>query len=198
MKRHWIQLGLGVGVLFLLAGQVPAPARAQASPLADLRAANTQLNKLAQTGATDAQLKKFVNALIEFDVMAENTLRAQWPTLTLVQKGEFKKLFQGIIEKNYIEGIRKNSKYTVDYQKEEVKGAEAVVFTVVHSVRRGRPRQTEVSYRMRRVSGRWRVIDMKTDDVSMEENYRSSFSRIIKDKGFAELLTMMRKRLTST
>ena len=172
-------------------------AGAQAGPLTELKAANDQLHKLAQANATDGQLKKFVNQLLDFDTMAQNVLRIQWPTLTPDQKTEFKKLFQALIEKSYITGIRKNAKYSVDYQKETLLGAEAKVFTIVHSVRRGRPRQTEVSYRMRRVGAKWRVIDMKTDDVSLEETNRNSFSRIIKDKGFPELLEKMRKKLTS-
>lgn len=184
-----------LGALVLLGA---AGSAARATPLSELKAANTQLNQLANASASDTQLKAFVNRLLDFDTMAENTLRAQWPTLTATQRIEFKKLFQGLIEKAYIKGIRKNSKYSVDYKREALAGAEARVYTVVHSVRKGRPRETEVSYRMKRVNGKWRVIDMKTDDVSMEENYRSSFSRIIKDKGFSALLEKMRKKLTST
>lgn len=194
MPRQRLLYPLGAAAVVLLLS-IP---RAQATPLAELKAANGELHRLANANANDAQLKKFVNQLMDFDIMAENTLRAQWPTLTSDQKTEFKKLFQGLIEKSYISGIRKNAKYTVDYQRETMSGVEARVFTVVHSVRKGRPRQTEVSYRMRRVGNKWRVIDMKTDDVSMEENYRNSFSRIIKDKGFPELLDKMRKKLTST
>ncbi|MDY0002022.1 MAG: ABC transporter substrate-binding protein [Polyangia bacterium] len=191
---HRLQILLpGATAVLLLLGS----ALAQAGPLTELKAANGQLNKLAQARASDDQLKKFVNQLLDFDTMAENTLKAQWPSLSAEQKSEFKKLFQGLIEKSYISGIRKNASFSVDYQRETLSGSEARVFTIVHSVRKGRPRQSEVSYRMRRVGNKWRVIDMKTDDVSMEENYRNSFSRIIKDKGFTELLDKMRKKLTS-
>lgn len=193
MHRHRRLVPLGAAAAFLIL----SPARIQATPMAELKTANSQLHRLAQSNASDQQLKKFVNQLMDFDTMAQNTLRQQWPTLTAAQKAEFKKLFQSLIEKSYISGIRKNAKYTVDYKRETVTGAEARVFTLVHSVRKGRPRQTEVSYRMRRVGTKWRVIDMKTDDVSMEENYRDSFSRIIKEKGFPELLDKMRKKLTS-
>lgn len=182
------------GVALLLFG---AGATADATPMTELKAANGQLNKLAQANASDGQLKTFVNKLLDFDTMAQNTLRAQWATLTGPQKVEFKRLFQALIEKSYIRGIRKNAKYSVDYQKESIAQGQARVFTVVHSVRKGRPRETEVTYRMHRVGNAWRVIDMKTDDVSMEENYRNSFTRIIKEKGFSELIEKMKKKLNS-
>jgi phospholipid transport system substrate-binding protein len=169
---------------------------AQAGPMSQLKQANVRLKKLARRNASDAKLKQFVNRLIGYDLMAEQTLRDHWAKLTAAQKSKFKKLFKGLIEKTYIKGIRKNAKYSVDYKGESIKGQAAKVKTVVHTVKRGRPRQTEVVYRMKRQGQRWVLVDMITDDVSLVRNYRKSFNRIIGKDGFATLLQKMRKKLS--
>ncbi len=191
MKRINWKTGLLSTMAFLLV----SASVAAASPLSELKKANIKLNSLAKANASDAQLKRFVNRLIDYDTMAQECLKTQWGTLTAAQKAEFKKLFKSLIEKNYIKGIRKNAKYSVDYKREHVAGRQARVYTVVHSVKRGRPRQTEVVYRMHRRGRSWAMTDMITDDVSMVRNYRKSFTRIITKHDFATLLQKMRKKL---
>ena len=43
--------------------------------------------------------------------------------------------------------------------------------------------------------GDWRVVDVTTDGVSMVQNYRSQFNRIIDREGWAELISRMERRL---
>lgn len=182
----------------LLISLLGAGRPASAGPLAQLRKAKAQINRLARQKASDARLKVVVNRLLDYDTMAERVLRAHWSGLTPAQRAQFKKLFRQLIEKNYIRGIRKNANYKVDYQREAVRGKTAKVHTLVRFVRKGRPRQTEVVYRMQRSGARWRVIDLITDDVSLERNYRKSFHRIISQKGFDVLIQKMRKKLGSS
>lgn len=176
---------------------IGVPRLASAGPMAQLRKARSQINRLARQKVSDARLKTVVNRLLDFDTMAELVLRSHWSGLTPAQRTLFKKLFRQLIEKNYIRGIRKNVTFQVDYKREVITGKTAKVHTVVRSVRRGRPRQTEVVYRMKRSRARWRVIDLVTDDVSLERNYRKSFDRIIRQKGFDVLIQKMRKKLGS-
>jgi len=182
----------------LFAALLGAARPASAGPMAQLRRAKAQLNRLAQRKASDAQLKAFVNRLLDFDTMAKRVLRSHWAGLTPPQRAEFKRLFRQLIEKNYIKGIRKNATYQVDYKREVVTGNTAKVHTVIRTVRRGRTRETQVVYRMRRHGARWQVFDLITEDESMERNYRRSFHRIITRKGFDVLLQKMRKKLGSS
>ena len=170
---------------------------AAAGPMAQLRKAKDQLNRLAQRKASDARIRKFVNRLLDFDTMAERVLRKHWAGLSPEQRAQFKTLFRQLIEKNYVKGLRKNATYQVDYKREAITGKTAKVYTVVRYVRKGRARQTEVVYRMRRVGRTWKVFDLITEGESLERNYRKSFSRIIRRKGFDVLLQKMRKKLRS-
>jgi phospholipid transport system substrate-binding protein len=48
---------------------------------------------------------------------------------------------------------------------------------------------------MQRTDGQWRVVDVATDGVSMVDNYRSQFNRIIVREGWDELISRMQRRL---
>jgi phospholipid transport system substrate-binding protein len=52
-----------------------------------------------------------------------------------------------------------------------------------------------IDYAMHLRDGTWRVVDVSTDGVSMVDNYRSQFNRIITSDGWGELVARMQRRL---
>lgn len=52
---------------------------------------------------------------------------------------------------------------------------------------------TEITYRMRRGSTGWRIIDIAVDGVSTVENYRSSFGRIVQKEGVEGLIRRLER-----
>lgn len=189
MKKSLFGLSMTASLILLSTG-----AQAQASPMAFLKKTQDRLNKLAQAKASDAKLKKEVNRLLDFALMSQRTLKKHWSTLDAAQRSEFQKAFQSLLEKKYIKGLRKKADYKVVYKKQSRSGAMAKVSTEVNYVRKGRQRSNEIVYRLRRAGARWVIFDVITDDVSMERNYRRSFNRIIKKKGFAELVKKLKKK----
>jgi phospholipid transport system substrate-binding protein len=183
--------------LAVLVGLTGATGTAHAGPLTELQTLNTKLNQLARQNASDAVLKGTANQLLDYDALAQNTLRDHWTTLTTAQKTEFTTLFRQLVEKNYVKGLRSNVSYTVTYQKEQIGGQAATVTSQAKGLRKGRMTIVDILYKMRRQGGKWVVHDVVTDEVSMEQNYRNSFNRIIKDKGWNELIAKLRKRLTT-
>jgi phospholipid transport system substrate-binding protein len=189
MKRSLVAASI-LGALVLTA----TAAEAQASPMAFLKKTQARLNALAKAKASDARLKTEVNKLLDFDFMAQRTLDKHWATLSASQRATFTKAFQSLLEKRYVKGLRKKADYEVVYKKQSQSGAMAKVYTEVKYVRKGRQRSNEIVYRLRRSGGRWVVFDVITDDVSMERNYRRSFNRIMKKKGFDELVRKLKKK----
>ncbi|MBL7004206.1 MAG: ABC transporter substrate-binding protein [Gammaproteobacteria bacterium] len=51
-----------------------------------------------------------------------------------------------------------------------------------------------LNYSMYLVDGKWMVYDISVDNVSLVTNYRSSFSRVIKDKGIDGLIKSLQDR----
>jgi len=182
-------------VALLAAAALAAPA--QAGPLAELQTLNGKLTQLAKQNASDAVLKAAANQLLDYDLLAQNTLKDHWSARSAAERAEFTSLFRQLVEKNYLKGLRSNSDYTVTYLKEQISGNTATVSSKAKGMRKGRVQEVEVVYRMSRQNGRWVVHDVVTDDVSMEQNYRNSFNRIIKDKGWSDLIAKLKKKLAA-
>lgn len=189
MKKTLFVLSITVSLMLIATG-----ARAQASPMAFLKKTQSRLNKLVKAKASDTKLKKEVNRLLDFGLMSKRTLKKHWATLDAAKRAEFTKAFQTLLEKKYIKGLRKKADYKVVYKKQSRTGSMAKVTTEVNYVRKGRQRSNEIVYRLRRVGARWVIFDVITDDVSMERNYRRSFNRIIKKKGFDVLVKKLKKK----
>jgi ABC-type transporter MlaC component len=54
-----------------------------------------------------------------------------------------------------------------------------------------------IDYVVRNQGSSQRIVDVVTEGSSMVANYRSSFNRIMKKGGFAEVLKRMRKKVAS-
>src|SRR5215470_14156487 len=51
-----------------------------------------------------------------------------------------------------------------------------------------------VDYEMRERDGHWVATDVIVEDISLTDNYKSQFSTLLRDRSFAELLDLMRKK----
>jgi phospholipid transport system substrate-binding protein len=47
---------------------------------------------------------------------------------------------------------------------------------------------------MQKVGDRWRVYDVKIENVSLVGNYRSQFNRIIQQSGYADLIQRLKSK----
>src|SRR5690606_26943704 len=94
---------------------------------------------------------------------------------------------------------RKNLKKTLDYDV-NFKGAGkakkgTLVKTVAKNKKNDREEPVSIDYVLHQVDGKWRIYDIVTEGSSLVNNYRSQFRRVIKQKGFDELLARMKKKL---
>ena len=66
-----------------------------------------------------------------------------------------------------------------------------VPLTVVHE----KEGEVDIDFRMKKDSENWRVVDVILDGVSMRNNLRSQFYKILKKNDFKELVRRMQKKL---
>ena len=66
-----------------------------------------------------------------------------------------------------------------------------VPLTVVHE----KEGEVDIDFRMQKASENWRVVDVILDGVSMRNNLRSQFYKILKKNDFKELVRRMQKKL---
>ena len=51
-----------------------------------------------------------------------------------------------------------------------------------------------VDYRLLRVGGKWRVYDVVAEGISLVNNYRSQFNRVMANSSFEELIRKMKEK----
>jgi len=128
----------------------------------------------------------------DWEALARRALARNWRKASSSQRKEFTDLFRKLIEDTYLQRVDGYSGEKVEYLGERVEGDTAVVEVRIVD-RKGT--QIPVTYRMRRKNGRWLVIDVTIEGVSLVNNYRSQFKAILRRSSFDELLNRLRQKV---
>jgi phospholipid transport system substrate-binding protein len=186
------------------AGTAAAPASAE-SPKAALEDANLRLKKVFGTqkpswspeaDAKNADIKKIVGSFLDFEELAKRSLGRHWEGLPPAKRAEFVKTLRDLVERNYVKQLYGQPDYNLKLEKEEKTGAEATVTGTLFATARGKKVTMALEYKMLRKANRWVVYDVITDDLSLLENYRAEFNKVIAKESFDALLTKMKKKLS--
>ena len=82
----------------------------------------------------------------------------------------------------------------VDGKSKEKKQIIEVPLTVVHE----KEGEVDIDFRLTQTEEKWQVVDVILDGVSMRNNLRSKFYKVITKKGFNELIRKMEKKLKAS
>lgn len=134
-------------------------------------------------------VKQTVDRRFDYEEMAKRTL-PNWNKLSAAQHREFVSLFSELLEASYADKLMKYSGEKVDYVGERVDGDRAEVRTLL--VRRND--RIPMNYRLLNKS-RWVVYDVGIEGVSLVNNYRSQFTRVISESSYAELVRRLRTKV---
>ena len=110
---------------------------------------------------------------------------------------EEQKIFEGLLADLFVHiAFPSSAKFFVNldlvYGKPKSKKDIMVVpLTVVHE----KEGEVDIDFRMKKDSENWRVVDVILDGVSMRNNLRSQFYKILKNNDFKELVRRMQKKL---
>lgn len=173
----------------------PAPQ----SPTKFLKAKNVRLESLVKDPDKNKQkIVKTVGEMLDFDRLAKDSLGKHWDGKTDQQRKEFTQTLRSLIEKNLVDRLKKTKKHKISYEAEKVSGDEALVTTYVVDPSDPRAEKTEVEYKLRKQGAAWIAVDMVTDGISLVENYRSQFNKIISKDGWEVLMKKMKDKLAET
>jgi phospholipid transport system substrate-binding protein len=193
------RLGLFVAALMLVAG---GSATAEAGePTEAIRGAvnqgveilkNAKLDNQKQRAQVIDRLRQIVYPLFDFNEMAMRSLGANWRRLQPEQRKEFVSTFTALLEKTYADQIDLYEGQKVVYGAETIDGN----FAQVDSRIIDKNGQTySVVYRLHRLDNKWRIYDVVAENISLVNNYRSQFNRVIAKSSFEELLRIMKQQL---
>jgi phospholipid transport system substrate-binding protein len=141
------------------------------------------------------ELKAVIQRRFDFDEMARRSLASEWQRLSPEQRKEFIALFTDLSEEAYLASIEAYSGEKVEYLKEQTDGNYAEVRTKIID---NMGREFFVNYRLHNEGGDWKVYDVLIEDVSLVNNYRAQFRRVLARSSFDELLRRMREKTFSS
>ena len=123
--------------------------------------------------------------------MARRSLGPHWRRRSPQEQKEFVKLFRDFLEKIYSDRVDLYAGERVVYGRETVEDDYAQVESTLVN-----PKGEEVSivYRLRRNSGKWKVYDAVVENISIVNNYRSQFDRVISKSSFEELIRLLKEK----
>jgi phospholipid transport system substrate-binding protein len=180
------------------------PPPASASPLAELKRSNAQLDKVLQKNRPNwspeaelqrAEVRKLVGSFLDYGELGRRALARHWDGLTPRQREEFVSTLRELVERSYLKQVHGSPNYNIKYEKEAKNGSEATVDATLHTISRGKKVEIALEYKTLWRDGHWVVYDVVTDEQSMLENYRAEFNKIINKDGFDALLKKMKKKL---
>jgi len=152
---------------------------------------NAKLDNQKQRAQVIDQLRQVVYPLFDFNEMAMRSLGANWRRLNPQQRKEFVSTFTALLEKTYANQIDLYNGQQVIYTGETVDGDYAQVDSRIID----KNGQTySVVYKLHRVDGKWRIYDVVAENISLVNNYRAQFNRVIAKSSFEELLKIMKQQ----
>ena len=137
------------------------------------------------------RLRALVYPLFDFEEMAKRSLGPHWRRLTPQQRKEFVLVFTELLEKTYADQIDLYEGQKVVYLNEKLDQNYAQVDTRVI----GKNNEAfSVVYKLHRNNGKWTIYDVVAENISIVNNYRSQFNRVIARSSFEELMKTMKER----
>lgn len=135
-------------------------------------------------------LEKVVGERFDYQEMSRRSLGAQWNNLSDKEKQEFVSLFQTLLVNTYADKVESYSGDGVQYVNERTEKDYAEVRTKVLTGKTEIP----LDYRLLNKGSAWRVYDVVVDGVSLVNNYRGQFTKILRTSSYADLVDQLRKK----
>ncbi len=150
-----------------------------------------ELKKPEKTKERRAAIRKVVGERFDFEEMAKRSLALHWKKRTPEERKEFVPLFSDLLERSYIRKIEKYTDEKFLYTGEKIDGDYAVVNTKI--ITKGNV-ETPIEYRLLNKNGKWEVYDVVIEGVSLINNYRNQFNKIIRSNSYEELVKRMKNK----
>ena len=177
------------------------PPTAEPSPLAKVRATIDQIVTVVEKNPGDEnkkarrdRLREVINPVFDFDEMAKRSLGGYWEKCTADEQKEFVSVFSDLLAKTYLGKIETVKPGMVAVNKEKIEPSSvAVVDTTVTNKGESFP----IQYNLQNTSGKWRVYDVKIENIGLVANYRNEFAKIIRKEKMAGLIEKLKKKQES-
>jgi phospholipid transport system substrate-binding protein len=150
-----------------------------------------RLKPAAKTKERRDQLRQILFTRFDFAEMAKRALGANWRRRTPQEQEEFVQLFSDVLERAYAGIIESYTDEKIVYLSERVEGGFADVGSKIITAR---GEEFSIFYKAHRVGNDWKIYDVVAENISLVNNYRSQFNRVIAKSSYEELLRRLRDK----
>ena len=184
---------LVLAVLLALAPGLPNGALA-GEPTDQLRSEIDQLYRALQQPAPsrngEREARDVLDRMFDWTRMAEAALRGHWQQRTAAERAEFTGLFADLFRRVYVSRIHVVDASKFQYLGDVIDRERATVKTKILTKQGS---TIDVDYAVRLGDGqRWRVQDVRVEQVSLIDNYRTQFNTFIGRTSYEALVQKLR------
>jgi phospholipid transport system substrate-binding protein len=185
-------------MLFVLSLALPVPARASVTD--DVKkvvdqvvkiVADKELKKPQNEQKRRRELKQAVGSIFDYGEMAQRSLGRHWKERSPAERKEFVQLYETLLENSYADKIESYNNEKIVYLKESVEGEYAEVRSKVVTAKRD---EYSLDYRLLNKGGKWMIYDVIIEGVSLVNNYRNQFNKIIRNQSYDALVKKLRTK----
>ena len=139
-----------------------------------------------------AKIRQVVLQRFGFTEMSKRSLGRYWSERTPEERTEFVRLFTDLLERAYIDRVDGYTGEQVVYLGELVDGDYSEVKSKIVTKRN---QEIPILYRLQKTNANWEVYDVIVEGVSLVNNYRTQFSKIIRTSSYQVLVKKMQVKL---
>lgn len=146
-----------------------------------------------QKAAQLKELKNVANNFFDFVEISRRALGRNWKAFSKQEKKDFTNVFSELLRSIYFKKIQskfKNDKVAFLGQEIITKNKAFVKTKILRE-----SIEIPVDYSMRLKKDNWRVYDVKVEGVSLVQNYRTQFNKILINKTPAYLIDLIKKKV---
>jgi phospholipid transport system substrate-binding protein len=172
----------------------PAFAGAPAQAIQETRSAISQIvhdPDLRGPGMREERRRRLndvVGERLSYEEMSRRVLGAEWQRLNDEERGEFIRAFRMLLCNMYAHKIEDYGGEPMEIIGERLDNGIAEVRARMAA----RKSNMVVDFRLVNRDGEWRVFDILTDGISLVNNYRQQFQRVLHSASYPELLQKLR------
>lgn len=140
------------------------------------------------------KVKEVVFPQFDSQEIAKRTLGPYWKDRTEEQRKEFIQLFTALVEKAYsnsLDRYRKDVQFFFD--QEHIDDDFAEVDTRIFDPTLNKT--FSINYHLHKLNGKWLIYDVVVENVSLVNNYRNQFNRILSKSSYEELVQKLQTKL---
>jgi phospholipid transport system substrate-binding protein len=198
MRKGWKKTFFGAALLLVM--MTPGTPLSAGEPTEQLRQSidslvsvlkSSEFKGEAKAKERRQKLRELIYPRFDFTEMAKRALGSHWQRRNPEEQNEFVKLFTALLEDAYLDTIESYKGEKVQYLNERLDQNFAQVDTKITDPQ---GQDYSINYRLHNVGGEWKIYDVIIENISLVNNYRSQFNRILGKSSYEELIAAMKEK----